>query len=72
MRRIDSARLADQLGDFAGDALGLGARQVDLVQARDQLEPRLDRQVGVGHRLRLDSLRGVHHEQRPLAGGERT
>ena len=29
-----------------------------------------DRQVGVGERLRLHPLRGVDHQQRPLAGGE--
>ena len=63
--------LADELGDLAGDALGLGAGQVDLVQARDELEPGLDREVGVGDRLRLDALRGVDDEQRALARGER-
>ena len=61
---------AEQVGDLAGDPLGLGARQVDLVEDRDQLEARLDRRVGVGDGLRLDSLRGVDDEQRPLAGGE--
>jgi hypothetical protein len=45
-------------------ALGLGAGQVDLVQARDQLEARVDRQVGVGERLRLDALGGVDDQQR--------
>ena len=35
-------RLAEQLGDFAGDALGFGAGQVELVQAGDQLEAGLD------------------------------
>ena len=71
MRRIVVGVLADQVGDFAGDALGLGARQVDLVEARDQLEARLDGQVGVGERLRLDALRGVDDEQRALAGRQR-
>ena len=69
--RIALGRLADQLADLAGDALGLGAGQVDLVQARDQLEARLDREVGVGDRLRLDSLGGVDDEQRALAGRQR-
>ena len=63
--------LADQLGDLLGDALGLGAGQVDLVQARDQLEPGVDREVGVGDRLGLDALRGVDDEQRALARGQR-
>ena len=65
------AGLAEQLGDLLGDALGLGAGQVDLVQARDQLEPGLDREVGVGQRLGLDALRGVDDEQRALARGQR-
>ena len=64
-------RLAEQLGDLLGDALGLGAGQVDLVQARDQLEPGVDREIGVGDRLRLDALGGVDDQQRALAGGQR-
>jgi hypothetical protein len=59
--------LADELGDLAGDPLGLGAGQVDLVQARDELEPGLDGEVGVGDGLRLDALGGVDDEQRALA-----
>ena len=61
---------ADQVGDLGRDALRLGARQVDLVDHRDQLEPGVDRQVGVGDGLRLDPLRGIDDQQRPLAGGE--
>ncbi len=38
---------------------------------RQQLEAAVDREVGVGERLRLDSLRRVDDEQRPFAGGER-
>ena len=49
----------------------LRARQVDLVDDRDDLEVVLDREVGVGQRLRLDALRGVDQQQRALAGGER-
>ena len=60
-------RLADELGDLGADALGLGPGQVDLVQARDELEPGVDREVRVGDRLRLDALGGVHDEQRALA-----
>ena len=54
----------------AGDPLRLGAGQVDLVDHRDQLQPVLDRQVGVGDGLRLDPLGGVDDQQRALAGGE--
>ena len=62
--------LAEQLGDLLGDALGLGAGQVDLVQAGDELEARVDGQVGVGQGLGLDALGGVDDEQRALARGE--
>ena len=63
--------LAEQLGDLLGDALGLGAGQIDLVQARDQLEAGLDRQVRVGDGLGLDALRGVDDQQRALARRQR-
>ena len=49
---------------------GSAPGQVDLVDHRDQLEPVLDRQVGVGDGLRLDPLGGVDDQQRALAGGE--
>src|SRR5205807_8269344 len=64
-------RLPGQLAHFACDALRFGAGQVDLVQARDQLQPGVDGEVGVGDRLRLHALRGVHDEQRALARGQR-
>ena len=50
---------------------GLGARQVDLVEDRDHLEVVVDREVGVGDRLRLDALARVDDQQRAFAGGER-
>ena len=61
----------EQLVDLARDALGLGAGQVDLVQRRDQLQAGVDRQVGVGDRLRLHALGRVDQEQRAVAGRER-
>ena len=64
-------RLAEQVGDLLGDALGLGARQVELVEHRDELEAVLDREVRVRDGLRLDALRRVDDEQRALARGER-
>jgi hypothetical protein len=64
-------RLAKQLRDLLCDALGLSPRQVDLVQARDQLEPGVDGEVGVRERLRLDALAGVDDQQRTLARGQR-
>ena len=62
---------ADHLLDLLADALGLGGRQVDLVQHHDDLVVVVDRLVDVGQRLRLDALAGVDHQQRALAGGER-
>jgi len=61
----------EQLAHFVAHALGLGAREVDLVEARDQLEPGVDREVGVGDGLRLDPLRGVDDEQRAFTGLQR-
>ena len=52
-------------------ALGLGRRQVDLVQDRDDLVIGVDRLIDVGQRLRLDALAGIDHQQRALAGGQR-
>ena len=62
---------ADDLGDLAARLLGLRAGQIDLVDDRDDLEVVLDREVGVGQRLRLDALRRVDDQQRPFAGGQR-
>ena len=50
---------------------GIGGRQVDLVQNRNDLDALLDRGVAVGDGLRFDALRGVDDEQRALACGER-
>ena len=62
---------ADDVLDLLPDAVGLGRRQVDLVQHRDDLEVGVDRLIGVGERLRLDALRGVDEQQRALAGAQR-
>ena len=51
--------------------LGLGRRQVDLVQHRHDLEIGVDRLVGVGQRLRLDTLGRVDQQQGALAGAHR-
>ena len=59
---------ADDGGQLLRVALGLGGGQVDLVEHRDDLEVRVDRQVEVGQRLRLDALRGVDEQDGALAG----
>ena len=59
---------ADDPGEFGGVAVGLGGRQVDLVQHRDDLEVGVERHVQVGQRLRLDALGRVDQQDRALAG----
>ena len=54
------------------DPLGLGRRQIDLVEHRDEFQVRVDRQIGIGQSLGLDPLAGIDHQQRALAGCERT
>jgi len=51
------------------DLLGHRAGQVHLVEDGDDFEVVLQGEVEVGDGLRLDALRGVHDEQRALAGG---
>ena len=65
-------RDADDVLDLLLDARRIRGRQVDLVDDRHDLQPRVDREVGVAQRLRLDALRRVHDQQRALARGERT
>ena len=50
----------------------LRAREIDLVDDRDDLEAVVDREVGVRQRLRLDALRRVDEQQRAFARGERS
>jgi hypothetical protein len=62
---------ADHRLDLGLHLLDVGGGQVDLVQHRHDFQALLHRGVAVGDRLRLDALRGVDHQQRALAGGER-
>ena len=61
---------ADDVLDLLLDPVGLGRRQVDLVQDRHDLVVGLDRLVRVGQRLRLDPLAGIDQQQRALARRE--
>ncbi len=63
-------RDAEDRLDLARVPVGVGRREVDLVQRGDDLEVVLQRQVAVGERLGLDALGGVDDEDDPLAGGE--
>ena len=67
VRRID----ADHVLDLLLDAVGIGGRQVDLVEDGQDFEVVVDGLVDVGQRLRLHALAGVHHQHSALAGGER-
>ena len=62
---------ADDLLDLPLRLVDLRAGQVDLVDHRHDLEAAVDREIGVGQRLRLDALRGVDEQQRAFAGGQR-
>ena len=61
----------DQVHDLLRPLLRLGAGQVDLVEDRDDLEPGVHREEEIAQRLRLDPLRGVHHQDRALARRQR-
>ena len=56
--------------DLTRDPVGLGRREVDLVERGDDGEVVLEREVAVGEGLRLDALGRVDEQQRPLAGGQ--
>ena len=58
---------SDDCLDLLANALRLGRRQVDLVDDRNDFEVVMQREVGVGERLRFHALRGVHHQQRAFA-----
>ena len=60
----------DELVNLLGPAVGLGAGEIDLVEHRDDLEPRVQGEKQVGDRLGLDALRRIDHEDRSLARGQ--
>ena len=59
-------RDAEDRLDLAGVPIGIGRREVDLVQRGDDLEVVLERQIAVGERLGLDALGGVDDEHDAL------
>ena len=63
---------ADHVLDLGPGIVRVGRGQVHLVQHGHDLDAEVDGGVAVGHRLRLHTLRGIDHQQRPLAGRERT
>ena len=61
---------ADDVLNLVLHPLGVGGRQVDLVDDGQNLQVVLQGQEGVGQGLGLDALGGVHDEHRALAGGQ--
>ena len=64
-------RAPDQVLDLVPDRVDHRAREVDLVDDRDDLQPGVDGKIQVADGLRLDPLRGVDDEDGTLARGER-
>jgi hypothetical protein len=58
---------AEHLLDLSGVLVGLGGRQVDLVERGHDLEVVLEGEVAIGERLGLEPLGGVDDEDRALA-----
>ena len=61
----------DDILDFRRDLIGLRARQIHLVDDRNDLEVVIQRHVDICERLRLYSLGGIDHKHRAVAGRER-
>ena len=61
----------DHVLDLLDRLRRVGGGEVDLVQHRNHFHALLDGGVAVRHRLRLDALRGVHHQHGAFARGER-
>ena len=53
-------------------ALNVSAGQIDLVDDRNNFQPVVDGEIGIGQRLRFHSLGGVHDQQRAFTGSQRT
>ncbi len=62
-----AGRDAEHLLDLRRVAVGVGSRQVDLVEGGHDLQVVLDGQVAVGQRLGLDALGRVHQQDHALA-----
>ena len=61
---------ANDLFDLLADAIRFRRRQVDFIQDRDDLMVRVDGEIGIGERLRLNALTGIDQEQRAFTGGQ--
>ena len=61
---------ADDILDLLAHPLGLGCRQVDLVEDRDDLVVVVDGLVDIGQGLGLDALGCIDHQDGAFAGGQ--
>ena len=62
----------DEVYDLIFHPLRHRIRHVAFIDDGNDLEVVLDRHVEIGYRLRLYTLRRIHHEHRSFAGGDRT
>jgi len=60
--------VSDQICDLARNGVGVGGRQIDLVDDRNDVQVVLDREIGVRECLCLRALRRVDDELGSLAG----
>ena len=60
----------ERLLDVGARALGVGSREVDLVDQRNDLEIRVHGEHGVRYGLCFDALRGIHDEHGAFASRE--
>ncbi len=63
---------ADERRELLGVLLGVGRREVDLVEHRDDVQVILEREIEVRERLGLDALGRVDEQDGALAGGQRS
>jgi len=62
---------ADDILDLVADPLGIGGRQVNLIDNGEDLQAVIYCQIAVGKGLRLDALGGIDNENSALTGGQR-
>ena len=63
---------ADKVDDLIFHLIGHGRRHVDLVDHGDNLQIMVDGHIEIRDGLRLHALGGIDHQQRSLAGRNRT
>ena len=62
---------ADDILDLVADPLGIGGRQVNLIDDGEDLQTVIYCQIAVGKGLRFDALGGIDNENSALTGGQR-